>query len=814
MLRKNIQLGLRKLLNQPGFTLVAILALGVGIGANCAIFSLLDAVVLSPLPYKQPDRIVAIWASSPEQGLEQTEVSFTKVRALAEAGKSWSAITTYMEEAFNLTERDNPETLDGARVSAGFFDVWGVEPILGRRFLPAEDKKGGGNVVLLSQGYWERRFGGDKGVLGRVLHLDGKAYTVVGVLPKVLSFPFSQVQLWVPRPNEMSFLSDQQIELGSGYLFAAGRLAPGVSLAKAADEAERINRRYGEQFKENQDAPFHLKLIPMNQQLVGQSRTALFLLLGAVGFVLLIACADVANLLLAQGMARGREVAIRVAMGASRPQILGQRMIEGVILSLVGSAVGLLLAHWGLRLLVAANPANLPRIEEAGLNGRVLGFTVVLAFLTGILSSLAPAVQTTRTDPRTALREGDRSATGGAGRGRTQGLLVAAEVALALVLLIGASLLIRSFRTVSAVDPGFDSRNLVVSQVSLPTAKYPTIEGRRVFFESMLERVRAIPGVQSATFSDFLPIQGTAHANVLVEGQPIPPPDQQPLVWRLMVQPGYFQTLGVHLLSGRDFDPKAGPEAPVEVLINESLRRQFFAGSNPVGQHLLIGRVHLRTTIVGVVADIQQLGLDSKKEAEFFLSAHQARKELAPTTFMQLQVRTALPVENVAQAIRQEVQGIDREQPVADLATMESIVASSIASRRLTMGLLSGFSCVALALCLLGIYGVVAHSVTLREKEIGVRMALGAQAGQVLASVTRQGFRWILLGLAVGIVGAVTLSFLLTRMIASVLFEVSPTDPLYLTTTPLALALVALLACYLPARKATRIAPAITLRNE
>jgi putative ABC transport system permease protein len=810
MLLRDVQLGFRRLLKQPGFTLVAVLALGVGIGANCAIFSLLDAVVLSPLPYKHPERIVAIWASSPDQGLEQTEVSFPKIRALAETGKSWRSVTTYMEEDLNLTERDSPETVDGARVSAGFFDVWGIEPILGRRFLPAEDKKGGANVVLLSQGYWERRFGGDKGVLGRVLHLDGKAYTVVGVLPQVLRFPFSQVQLWVPRPNEMSFLSDEQVEHGSGYLSAAGRLAPGVSLRKAAEEAERINQRYGEQWKGNQDATFHLKLLPMNQQLVGQSRTALFLLLGAVGFVLLIACADVANLLLAQGMARGREVAIRVALGASRSQILVQRMVEGVLLAVLGSAVGLLLAHWGLRLLVAANPANLPRIEEAGLNGRVLVFTLALAFLTGILSSLAPALQTSRTDPRTALREGDRSATAGVGRGRTQGLLVAVEVALALVLLIGAGLLIRSFRTVSSVDPGFDTRNLLVSQVSLPTVKYPTIEARRVFFESMLDRIRAVPGVQSATFSDFLPIQGTAHANILVEGQPVPPPDQQPLVWRLMVNPGYFQTLGIHLLAGRDFDPQAGPDSPVEVLINESLRRRFLADRNPLGQHLLLGRLRLRAEIVGVVADVQQLGLDTQKEAEFFVSAHQARKDLSPTTFMQLQVRTVLPVESVARAVRREVQALDREQPVADLATMDSIVATSIASRRLTMGLLSGFSAIALALCLLGIYGVVAHSVSLREKEIGVRMALGAQAGQVLGAVTRQSFRFILLGLVVGLAAAL----LLSRVLESLLFEVSPTDPLYLTTAPILLALVALLACYLPARRATRIEPAITLRNE
>jgi putative ABC transport system permease protein len=548
----------------------------------------------------------------------------------------------------------------------------------------------------------------------------------------------------------------------------------------------------------------------MNEQLVGQNRGALLLLLGAVGCVLLIACADVANLLLAQGMARNREAAIRVALGANRGQVLGERLAEGLLLGLLGSAVGLLFAYAGLRALVAANPANLPRIAAVGLHPRVLAFTLLLALVTGVLASLAPALQSTRSDPRGALREGDRSATAGAGKGRTQGLLVAAEVALALVLLIGAGLLIRSVRGLTAVDPGFDMKNLLVTQVSLPNSKYPTPEARRTFFESMLDRVRVIPGVQAATFSDFLPLLGTAHAQIAVLGRPLPPPDQVPLVWRLMVQPGYFETLGAKILAGHDFDPKATPGGPLVTIINESLRRQFFPGQNSIGQSLLLGRDHLRAEIVGVVADLQEMGLDSKKEPEFFLSLHQSRKEISPTTFVQLQVRTFLNAESVAQALRKEVQAIDREQPIAEIQTMEGIAATSVASRRLTMGLLSGFSVIALGLCLLGIYGVVAHSVSLREKEIGVRMALGARTGHVLGTVARRSLFWISLGLAAGLAGAL----LLKQLIASFLFEVSPTDPLYLTATPVALALVALLACYLPARRAIRIEPAITLRND
>jgi len=812
MLWRDLGFGCRRLLRQPGFTLIALLALALGIGANTAIFSLLDAVVLKPLPYPDSDRIVAVWATSPEQGLPQTEMSFPKLRALGEQAKGLAAVTGYAEEPMNLTERGDPLSLDGMRITSGFFDVWGIEPVLGRRFTAAEDRKGGANVVLLSAGLWRRRYAGDRGILGRALRIDGKSYTVVGVMPDVLRFPFSQVELWVPRPNEIGFLPEAAVEGGSGYLTAAARLVPGASLDGARAEAERISGHYAEQYRGNGDASFRVKLVPMNEQLIGPLRGALLLLLGAVGFVLLIACADVGNLLLAQGLARRREIAIRMAIGASRAAVVRQLLAEGAVLALAGGLVGLLLASWGLRLLVAANPADLPRLAEVGVDGRVLAFTLVTALVAGVVFSLAPALQTVRADAKPALSQGGRGSTGGAGgaRSRTQAAFVVAEVALALILLIGAGLLVQSFRRLSGVDLGFEPKNLLVLPISLPTSKYADAERQRVFFEQALDRARALPGVESAGLADYLPILGTAHVALAVEGRPLPAADKQPLVWRLMVAPGTFRTFGARLVKGHDFAADAAPAGPLAAVINNALARQYFGAENPLGKHILMGRNHLPAEVIGVVDDMQEMGLDTPKEPEFFLSTHQSRPALAPATAMQLLVRTSLPPVAAARQVRRAVLALDPEQPVADLQTMEGIIAGSLASRRLTTGLLSGFSAAALGLCLLGIYGVVAHAVSLRTKEIGVRMALGALPGHVLSAVTRQGLLWVSAGLVLGLAAALALS----RVMASQLFEVSATDPVYFVGAPIVLALVALLACYLPARRAARIEPAITLRTD
>jgi putative ABC transport system permease protein len=803
---QDFRYGLRRSIQNPGFTLIAVLALGLGIGANTAIFSLLDAVVLRPLPYPRPDRMVRVWATSPEQGLRETEVSVPRFQALRDSGL-FASVAAYHSEDFNLTESGDPEVLHGERISRGFFDVWGVEPMLGRRFTAAEDEKGGGDVVMLSAGLWRRRFGGDPKIVGRAIQLEGKPTTVVGIMPDVLRFPFREVEVWLPRAQELAMLPQRAIDLGAGFLDVAARLKPGASFAAAQDEVARIATRHGQTFPGNLDAGFHLELVPMAEQLVGSARASLALLLGAVALVLLIACADVANLLLVEGLARRKEVAIRMALGASAGRVIRQRLAEGIVLALLGSAVGLALAWGGLRLLVALHPANLPRVDQVGIDGRVLGFTLLLALLTGVLFSLIPALQSLRTEATTQLKESSRGSTAGPRRGRLQGLMVAVEVALALVLLIGSTLLIQSFRRLSRVDLGFNPSGLLTMQVSLPSAKYPDREHQRVFFESVLERARALPGVESAAVTDFLPVVGSAKSPFGIEGDPEVSIREMPIAWLTDVSPGYFRTMQAKIVKGRDFDPAAPPDGPGSAVINESMARQYFAGREPVGRWLLVGKRRLE--IVGVVRDLQQLGPDVEKTPGFFLSLRQGGQAL-PVPAMYLVLRTSLPPSQVAASVRQAVRAVDPSQPVAEVQTMEGIVDDALAGRRMTTGLLTGFSAVALVLCALGIYGLVSHSVTSRRQEIGVRMALGAQRGQVLAGVVRQGFRWVVAGLVVGLAGAL----LLSRTLAGMLYAVSAHDPLYYVATPLVLGAVALLACWLPARRAAEVEPAVTLRAE
>jgi putative ABC transport system permease protein len=806
---RDLRYGLRRLRQSPGFTLIAVLALGLGIGANTAIFSLLDVVVLRPLPYPQPGRMVQVWASSPEQGLDQTEVSVPKFRALRDSG-AFAGVTSYHDEDVNLTERGDPEYLHGERISREFFDVWGVEPLLGRRFSAAEDQKGGGDVAMLSEGFWRRRFGGDPGVVGRSIRLEGKPHTVIGIMPEVLRFPFKDVQVWLPRAQELAIIPEVMAERGAGFLDVAARLKPGTSLEGVAGEAQRINGRYRQAFPGNIDIDFRLLLVPMDEQLVGKVRSSLALLLGAVALVLLIACADVANLLLAQGLARRKEVAIRMAMGASAGRVVRQRLVEGVMLALLGSLVGLTLAYAGLRLLIAFHPANLPRVDQVGIDFRVLVFTLLLSLVTGVLFSLIPALQSLRTEATAQLKESSRGSTVGPRRARAQGVFVAAEVALALVLLVGATLLIQSFRRLSQVDLGLNPAGLLSMQISLPAAKYPDRLHQRTFFQQLLERVRALPGVESAALSDYLPVQGSSKAPFNIEGRPPAALNALPLAYLMEVSPGFFNTLQARLVKGHEFDPNATLQSPPVTVINEAMARQYFAGQDPVGKGLMLGP--LRLEIVGVAQDLQQVGPEVAKTPEFFLSMRQGT--ILPLSFLHLLVRTSLPPARIAAAVRREVQAIDPEQPVADLETMEGIVADAVSGRRLTVTLLTGFSGVALILCALGIYGLVAHSVSARRQEIGVRMALGAQRSQVLAVVVRQGFRWVLIGLGAGLAGALTLAFLLSRALTGLLFAVSARDPLYYLGAPLLLAAVALLACYLPARRAARVEPGAILRAE
>jgi len=811
MFVRDLAFAVRRLLKQPLFALVAISILALGIGANAAIFSVLDAVVLRPLPYPQPDRLVQIWASAPAIGLPQTHVSAPKFRALAEGGRTFAAVAAFRNENLNLTGRDRPLHLQGARVSARFFDVWGVEPILGRRFLPAEDRPGAADVVLLSQGLWRRLYGADPRVLGRAVTLNGRSYTILGVMPDVLRFPFRDTELWLARPEELDFLKPEAVEDGAGFLSVMARLKPGVTPARAQQEASRVARLYGEGSPQRLDASFGLQVVPMDEQLVGRLRSSLYLLFGTVLAVLLIACADIGNLLLAQALARQREMAIRVALGATRGQVLRQLVTEATLLCLLGGAGGLLVARWALQGLVLLDPGNLPRFDEVALDGRVIAFTLLLSLVTGLLCSLAPALKILRARAAELLPSSSRGASAGRLQSRLQGLLVVGEVALALVLLISAGLLIQSFSRLRSVDLGFDPKNLLVIRVSLSETRYPELAQKKLFVEQILERVRALPGVSSAAASDYLPVRGAPRTPIGVLGRPLEPIEKRPMAFRMMVSPGYFRTLGTALLAGQDFDPATPADAPLAAIVNETLVKQLIPAGDPLGKLLLLGdRGEVRLRVIGVVRDVQQQDLDVPNAPEFFLLARQSRPEMAPASFVHLLVRTALPPERMAKAVGDAVLALDREQPVADFQTLSGIVDSSLAGQRLTSDLLTGFSGIALLLCVLGIYGVVAHAVSVREREIGVRMALGAQPRQVLRTVMARGMALALGGVALGLLAA----FPLTAALRGLLFQVSARNPVQFVSVPLLLTLATLLACYLPARRAIGIHPAITLNTE
>ncbi|MDP9120251.1 MAG: ABC transporter permease [Acidobacteriota bacterium] len=808
-LLQDLEYGWRRLVRQPGFTAVAVLALALGIGGTTAIWSLLDGVVLRPLPYKEPRRMVQIWATAPALGLDRTELSVPRIQALAAGAHAFAGLAASRAESFTLTDQEDPVLVQGERISDGFFDVWAIEPLLGRRFLPAEQRRGGPDVVLLSHGLWRRRYHGDPHVLGRVLRMAGKSATIVGVMPESLRYPFREIDLWAPRVDEPGVITTSSIDRGAGFLDLAARLRPGIGIAEAQAEVDAVSRRYRAESPALLDSPWDLQVVPLQEALVGDLRPSLLLLLGAIAFVLLIACADVGNLLLAQALTRRREIAIRSVMGAGRRRIVRQLLVEGVLLAVLGAAAGLVLAYWGLRLLVAANPGNLPRIETVGLDAQALALALTLSLLTGTLCALAPALQVSRLEPREALRDGDRGATGGLQRSRIQALFVVSEVALALMLMIGAGLLVQSLRNLRSVDPGFRSDHLLTLPLTLPRSKYPTTRERAHLFEELRARALAIPGIESAAVVDFPPIQGAlrTHLGRLGDGLTT---ERRHLVFRLVATPGYFHTLLTRMPRGHDFELHPADGAPRTAVVNRALAAQFFPGENPLGARLLVGAKEAPVEVVGVVDDIRADGLTGPAGPSLFLSSAEVTDGMDPLPFANLLVRTRLPPGELAKALRTTVRAVDPEQPVGELQTMEQVIAVSIAGRRLTTSLLAGFSAIALLLSVLGVYGIVAHSVSLRRKEIGIRVALGARRGHVLATVTGRGLRLIGWGIGLGLLGAAALG----RILASQLFEVSALDPLYLTTTPALLALVAVGACCLPVRQATRIAPAATLKGE
>jgi len=804
---QDIRYGLRTLLKARGFTAAAVLALALGIGINTAIFSIVNGILLRPLPYADPSRLVSLAEVNPAEGPDPYPVSAPNYADWAGQARSFEGLAAYRagsSASFSLASGGGPEWVQGVGVSAGLFPVLGVNPSLGRFFQPDEDAPGSNTVVILSHGLWQRRFGADPDIVGKALTLSGKSYSVVGVMPAGFEFPVqpSKAELWVPLALGKDDLAEEM--RGMHKLSVVGRLRPGADLEGARAEMNTVSARLQQQYPEtNTGKSAHV--VSLHEHVVGNIRTPLLLLLGAVGCVLLIACANVANLLLARATVRQKEVALRTALGASRLRVVRQLLTESAVLALLGGALGLLFAALATELLVAVSPADIPRLGAVGIDARVLAFTLAVSLLTGVVFGLAPAVQSSKADLNEMLKEGGGKGSAGGGRGRVRSALVVSEVALALLLLIGAGLLIKSFMLLQQSDPGFDGRNVLTVRVPLPESKYSEPPKARAFYQSLLERVKALPEVQHAAVTTSIPLTGwNTVFGFEIPGRPAPPPGKTLEAEFIAVSPEYHQAMGIRLLRGRHFSDHDRKEAPGVVIVNEAMARRHWPGEDALGQQIRIGPAARQ--IVGVVADVKQEGLAAEATEQMYAPVNQVPSPPSKT----LVVRSSSDPTGLVAAIRRAVLEVDPEQPTTNVRTMEQVTAQSIAQPRLYMTLLGVFGAVALLLAAIGIYSVLAYSVTQRTRELGIRMALGARPLEIVRLVVSQGMLLTGAGIALGLAAA----YLLSRTLSSLVYGISPTDATIFAAVPAALGAVALVACYIPARRATRISPVTALRHE
>jgi putative ABC transport system permease protein len=812
-LLQDIRYSLRRLAKSPGFALVVVLTLALGIGANTAIFSAVNAVLLRPLGYADPDRLVTIEHLYPSLGGLKAPVSVPGFRDYQALGRSFESMAVESGWAANLTGQGEPVRVPGARVTGRFFGTLGVPALLGRGLLPGEDSTGREHVVVLSHGLWQRLFGGDPRIVGRSLSLNGESYQVVGVMPEGFRDFFNRnVDLWAPLVFEPSQFGDDRRT--NEFLNLTARVRPGVPLEQAAAELRSLAQQLKQRYPDNYPSDWTLLLTPLAQRSVGTVRPALLVLLGAVGFVLLIACANVANLLLARAAARSKEIAVRTALGASRDRLIRQLLTESVLLSLVGGLLGLLLAYWGVRSVVAVNPGQLPRADEIGIDAPVMAFTLFVSLLTGLLFGLAPALHASSADLHGVLKEGGR---GSAGDRAGQGLrrtLVVAEVALALTLLTGSGLLLKSFARLQGVDPGFDPDHLLTFNLSLPPGRYPADTQQAAFFDQLLPALASVPGVRAVGGTSVMPFGGNwATGSFEIEGYQAPP--KQPGPWGdiRIVSPGFFETLRIPLRQGRllAVEDRAGGRR-VAVIDDEFVRR-YWPGQDPLGKRITFGPPAGVTDtsarewidVVGVVGHTKHEGLDAEARVQVYLPYRQQ-----PVAFLTVAARTAGDPAAYANQMRRAVQTVDPDQPIANLRTMDELIGQSVGQRRLSMLLLSLFSGIALVLASVGIYGLMSYSVAQRSRELGVRIALGAARADVLRLVLRQGMSLALTGIVIG-VGA---AFGLTRLIESQLYGVRATDPGTFLGVAALLGLTALAANIVPALRATRVDPAVVLREE
>lgn len=806
----------RMLFKNIGFTVVAVLSLAIGIGANSAIFSVTNALLLRPLAYEDSERLVILWSRSPGLNVAQDWFSPGQYLDVKTQNQVFEQVAITIGASFNITGQDKPEHVDGARVSSSFFSLFGAKPALGRALLPEEDEQGKGPVVILSDGFWQRRFGADTDVIGKTLTLNGNNFEIVGVMPPSFSVnktvmltvnAIEQADLFLPLPMSESARANR----GNEDFNIFGKLKPGITFAQAQAEMDVIAERMKQQYPDNYppDGGLTISVVPLLEQVVGDIGPALPVLFGAVGFVLLIACANVANLLLSRATVRQKEIAIRAAVGASRIRLIRQLLTESLLLSLIGGLLGIAIAILSIKSLRLFGPDNIPRLNEVSVDGSVMAFTFAVALLTGIIFGLAPALKSSRVDLNEALKDGGRSSGGASNRShqRMRKLLVISEVALSLVLLIGAGLLIRSYQRILNSHPGFNPRNLLSMRLSLPASRYSTPDSIAAFYRQVSDKINAVPGVESVCATYSLPMSSVAFAwePITIEGY-VPRTAQDTIISNVrIVSPDYFRTMSVPLVEGRLFTERDRKGEPETTIVNEALAERFWPNESPIGKRMQRGKGGSWRTVVGVIKDAKQFSAEKEPP----ITAYYPFEQILARS-MYLVVRTTSDPAQMVTTITKEIQAYDAEMPVYDLSTMDERLYDSLSRRRFSMILLGVFAMIASILAAIGIYGVLAYSVNQRTHEIGIRLALGAQPRQILRLVVRQALMLVSVGISIGLAGA----FVLMRIISSLLYGVSVTDPFTFVITPIMLGAIALMASFIPARRAAKTDPILALRQD
>ncbi|HJT79745.1 MAG TPA: ABC transporter permease [Chthoniobacterales bacterium] len=816
---QELRLAFRLLAKSPAFVLIAVATLALAIGANTAVFSLVNALLIRPLPYADPQRLVLIWEEFTAQGLERIPVSPPEFLDYQKQTKSYRHLAAFTYRDLNLTGGDVPERIQGASVSAAVWPLLGVKPIRGRVFDQTEEGEGRNNVIVISERLWQRRFNSDSTLVGKTVSLNGSGHTVVGIMPKTFEFPLplfnvqggqfaERVDIWVP----VGFTENEMKSRGSRDYGIIGRLAPGVTAQQAQAELKQLIPRWKEQYPDNygKDENFGAQVYPLQEQVVGKMRPALWILFGAVSLVLLIACANLTTMLLARASSREREMAIRIALGAGPMRLIRQLLLESIVLSIIGGVAGIVLAIWGLDILRAVTARTVPRIAEVNLDLTVLGWTFLVAVGTGVVFGFFPALASSNPQLTEALKEGGRGSTEGARRNTLRNGLVIGEIAIALALLVGASLLVRSFIQIQNVDPGFNPRQVLAMELSLPVLKYPRGKPVVDFFAEVQRRVAVLPGVRTAAITSILPLSGTnSDSSFAIEGQTESAvmsgvfPDEE----QRQVSPEYFKALEIPLLKGRYFTEGDGFDAPRVMIVNQALAKKYWPNGDAVGKRVTFDdprKTPKWTTIVGIVGDVRHRGMDEPARPEFYQPHAQV-----PYRSMILTVRSSQDPKSLVSMIRRELTALDPDLPIAHVRTLEQVVSDSIAPRRLSVLLLGAFAAIALILAAIGMYGVMSYLVAQRTHEIGVRMALGAQRSDVLKLILSRGARLVLAGTGIGLLFA----FLSTRALGSLLYGVGTFDALTFGAVTVVLAAIALLASYIPALRATQSDPMIALSH-